>query len=172
MPDVVGCELAAPFYYLNHLQQGYTRGREVVISLLQVLPLSPLPYPPHKLCPPVYTIAGPPRASLAMLFSPLVLFWSTFGALSFAQSSTITNPSVPSNSSVVYQAIYQPHSNSTPLFHNLTGQNANPLITALLASNGSLERRALMNDQPAGVCAPGSPCTNGACCSNTGLDSR
>lgn len=144
----------------------------VVISSLQVLPLFPLPYPPPELCPPVCTVAGPLIASLAMLFSHLMLFWSTFGALSLAQRSNMINSSVPLNSSVVYQAIYQPHLNSTPVFHNLTEKNANPLITALLASNGSLESRALTTDQPAGVCAPGSPCTNGACCSNTGLDSR
>jgi chitinase len=64
--------------------------------------------------------------------------------------------------STTYTALYQPHSNSTPIFRN------SGILQALASSNGSLCRRAT-SSLPVGACAPGTPCTNGACCSNTGV---
>ena len=80
-------------------------------------------------------------------------FLSTLLVNSFAEDAA---------NSPIYEALYQPHSNKTPVFQNST------VLQALSLSNGSLIRRATTG-LPTGVCAPGSPCTNGACCSNTGV---
>ena len=79
--------------------------------------------------------------------------------------------SIYKNGSELYKPLYPVHSNSTPRFHNVSGVTANPLIKALLGSsnNSSLAKRQSSNDLPVGTCAPGTPCVNGACCSNTGI---
>src|SRR5437764_9832059 len=95
-----------------------------------------------------------------MLSFTLFLVLSTIVTLCSSRNNTNTT---------AYEALYQLHSNSTPIFNNVTGKSTNPLVIALLqTANNSLEQRST-SDQPAGVCAPGSPCTNGACCSNTGV---
>lgn len=63
----------------------------------------------------------------------------------------------------VYKPLFNPHSNSTPRFLNLTHQNVNPL--SKFAS--TLGKRAATGGE--GTCAPGTPCSNGACCSNSGF---
>lgn len=78
------------------------------------------------------------------------------------------------------------HSNSTPIYLNLTGQTANPLIKALGAGHGLAKRQSTA--LPTGtwlvlehnhvildyiaddlIRAPGTPCANGACCGMNGL---
>lgn len=63
----------------------------------------------------------------------------------------------------LYKPLFQPHSNSTPVFKNLA------LIQELSSGNKSILGRRDATDLPTGTCAPGTPCTNGACCSNTGV---
>lgn len=97
-------------------------------------------------------------------------FLNTLGFfLATVPSIYCLNQSTPSqllgNGSALYRPLYVLHSNSTPKFHNVSGVTVNPLIKALLGSSnntGSLQRR----DLPIGTCAPGTPCVNGACCSN------
>jgi phage-related tail fiber protein len=71
------------------------------------------------------------------------------------------------NNSAVYKSLYSLHSNSTPVFHNVSGQSANPLVRVLYGSNK--DTRSLVKkdnwELPVGTCAPGIPCVNGACCS-------
>lgn len=73
------------------------------------------------------------------------------------------------NGSNIYPAKFGVHSASTPRFENVTEVSANPMIKALQhqtpANNTGLQRRAAL-DLPTGTCAPGTPCSNGACCSN------
>lgn len=73
------------------------------------------------------------------------------------------------NGSQIYSARFGVHSASTPRFENVTGVSGNPMIKALQnqtpANNTGLQRRAA-GDLPIGTCAPGTPCSNGACCSN------
>ncbi|KUJ13269.1 glycoside hydrolase [Mollisia scopiformis] len=83
----------------------------------------------------------------------------------FAFNQTSPSIQVHNNDSALYKPLYTLHSSSTPEFHNVSGVTVNPLIKALLGpsnSTGSLQRR----DLPTGTCAPGTPCVNGACCSN------
>lgn len=71
------------------------------------------------------------------------------------------------NGSSIYQARFALHNHSTPLFQNVTGVSANPMVRALQSHNSSensLQKRA-DNGLPTGTCAPGTPCSNGACCS-------
>ncbi|KAJ5779984.1 glycoside hydrolase, partial [Penicillium paradoxum] len=75
------------------------------------------------------------------------------------------------NGSSIYEARVAIHDPSTPLYENLTGISANPMVKALQSVNFSssgLQRRA-DNELPTGTCAPGTPCANGACCSKTGV---
>lgn len=71
----------------------------------------------------------------------------------------------PQNASAFYPELYAVHSDSTPVFQNVTGKTANPLIRVLQGAgvNQVLEKRD--NGLPIGTCAPGTPCSNGACCS-------
>jgi hypothetical protein len=73
------------------------------------------------------------------------------------------------NGSSIYAPRFGVHRASTPRFDNVTGVSANPMIRALQhqqpANNTGLQRRA-DNGLPTGTCAPGTPCSNGACCSN------
>lgn len=72
-------------------------------------------------------------------------------------------PPVQNNQTLLKPLFTRP-SNSTPRFLNLTGQSANPLVEAAPL----LGMRAAAADGD-GTCAPGSPCTNGACCSSSGF---
>ncbi|KAF9889730.1 hypothetical protein FE257_007036 [Aspergillus nanangensis] len=78
----------------------------------------------------------------------------------------------------VFPALYKAHSDKTPRFLGLTrGSSSNSIrpaqllkagnVTALASSDTLAQGRAAAA-QEEGVCAPGSPCTNGACCANTG----
>lgn len=72
-------------------------------------------------------------------------------------------PPIKNNQTLLKPLFIRP-SNSTPRFLNLTHQSANPLVKAAPL----LETRAAAADGD-GTCAPGSPCTNGACCSSSGF---
>jgi len=76
----------------------------------------------------------------------------------------------PKNTTHYYRPLYEPHYNSTPQFQNVTGKTVNPLIIALQGGeplNSTVSARHLVKrDLPVGTCAPGTPCVNGACCSN------
>ncbi|KAJ5424840.1 glycoside hydrolase [Penicillium cf. griseofulvum] len=74
------------------------------------------------------------------------------------------------NGSTIYRPKYEVHSHSTPRYENITGVTSNPMIRALQSTNSShgLHKRA-DNGLPIGTCAPGTPCSNGACCSKTGV---
>lgn len=69
------------------------------------------------------------------------------------------------NSSSIYRSLFTPHSNSTPVFQNITGLTVNPLVKALQPVHGQRLIRRQSNGLPEGTCAPGTPCYNGACCS-------
>ncbi|RAK98436.1 glycoside hydrolase [Aspergillus ibericus CBS 121593] len=101
----------------------------------------------------------------------MILWLTTFvtfaTAFTAAQAVSSTNTSLGST----YRPLFALHSNSTPIFQNVTGQSVNPLVKALQpiegpSSHTTLQRR---EDLPTGTCAPGTPCVNGACCSNTGI---
>ncbi|PYI16224.1 glycoside hydrolase [Aspergillus violaceofuscus CBS 115571] len=95
-----------------------------------------------------------------------MLLWLTTIATAF----TAAHAAGTNNTS--YRALFAIHSNSTPIFENITGQSVNPLVKALQPVGGlsksstSLQRR---EDLPTGTCAPGTPCVNSACCSKTGI---
>lgn len=87
---------------------------------------------------------------------------------------TLSSPS-EKNTTHYYKPLYEPHYNSTPKFQNVTGKSVNPVIVALQGANSPVapqpvtsSRRSslLKRDLPTGTCAPGTPCVNGACCSN------
>ncbi|KAH8665151.1 hypothetical protein BGZ60DRAFT_470789 [Tricladium varicosporioides] len=67
----------------------------------------------------------------------------------------------------IYIPLFEAHSNSTPIFENSALLEK---ISKPLPPGGVVERRGLtvtvLDD---GVCAPGQPCVNGACCSKTGV---
>ncbi|KAJ5421601.1 glycoside hydrolase [Penicillium cf. griseofulvum] len=75
------------------------------------------------------------------------------------------------NGSTIYRPKYEVHSHSTPRYENITGVTSNPMIRALQSTNSShgLHKRA-DNGLPIGTCAPGTPCSNGACCSKVFVD--
>ncbi|KAI0600742.1 glycoside hydrolase family 18 protein [Biscogniauxia sp. FL1348] len=64
----------------------------------------------------------------------------------------------------VYKPLFTPPSKTTPRFLNSTHQTVNPLFK--VASD--LTKRAAATDGD-GTCAPGTPCSNGACCSKSGF---
>lgn len=72
------------------------------------------------------------------------------------------------NGSSIYQARFAAHNPSTPRFENVTGASANLMVRALQPVNpvdlAGLQKRA-DNGLPIGTCAPGTPCSNEACCS-------
>jgi chitinase len=124
--------------------------------------------------------------------------WLLSSTQTWAQTnvSNHTLPNIPSNGSALYVPLFEKHSNSTPKFINSTGQTANPLIKALQAKGQGSHKRSILDTNhahagshhgthrryhvhhleqraggalPEGTCAPGTPCVNGACCSNKGL---
>ena len=89
------------------------------------------------------------------------------GLLLVSQLTTGATSQVQNGSSI-YKARFEVHEESTPRYQNVTGRTANPMVRALLpvnSSDSSLHKRA-DNGLPTGTCAPGTPCSNGACCSN------
>ncbi|KAL4770196.1 hypothetical protein BDW60DRAFT_224434 [Aspergillus nidulans var. acristatus] len=86
-------------------------------------------------------------------------------------AATAVRGSTSHNTSAVYKSLYTRHSNSTPVFQNVSGQEANPLVRALQSPNNSNGAHPLLkrDELPVGTCAPGTPCVNGACCSNKGI---
>ncbi|KAE8326142.1 hypothetical protein BDV39DRAFT_193873 [Aspergillus sergii] len=81
----------------------------------------------------------------------------------------LTVAAEPQNASALYPELYAVHSDSTPIFQNITKKTANPLVRVLQGTEIErvLEKRD--NGLPIGTCAPGTPCSNGACCSKTGV---
>ncbi|KAK1699992.1 hypothetical protein BDP55DRAFT_213442 [Colletotrichum godetiae] len=80
-------------------------------------------------------------------------------------------PQLPRNSSSVLEPLFQPHSNNTPVFKNeaiIKHLTENPGARLDHLDLASLKKRQ-DNGLPVGTCAPGIPCSNGACCSDTGV---
>ena len=79
---------------------------------------------------------------------------------------------LPKNTTRYYRPLYEPHYNSTPIYLNVTGKTVNPLVLAhqdakpLPIQPTTPKSPFSKRDLPTGTCAPGIPCTNGACCSN------
>ncbi|KAL9473623.1 hypothetical protein ACSS6W_008003 [Trichoderma asperelloides] len=82
----------------------------------------------------------------------------------------------------LYKPLYQKYSKSTPKFQNVSGADVNPLILALKGHSAGHKsqggghhphfldkRQSGGNGLGTGLCAPGSPCVNGACCGKTGI---
>jgi len=90
-------------------------------------------------------------------------------------SSTLSFTNATSGNVTLFQPLFPAHSNSTPRFQNVSGVTANPLIQVLnnlQPSNHTLgKRQSASNGLPTGTCAPGTPCSNGACCSNVRVQS-
>lgn len=93
--------------------------------------------------------------------------WALVGC-GFSQKHNTTGPQLPRNSSSVLTPLYQPYSNSTPVFEN-AALLLTPAFSEKLGAPANLLKRQSDGDLPVGTCAPGTPCTNGACCSNTGI---
>ena len=90
--------------------------------------------------------------------------YSSTAPFKLQNTSYTAVPQLPRNGSEPLKALYQPYSNKTPVFKN------DSLIQALSSpEDGALRKRATSDDLPEGACAPGIPCKNGACCSNTGV---
>lgn len=101
---------------------------------------------------------------------PLPMQWciSVLCFISFSfTSSTLASPSDSLNSTIIssssknvsiYPALFPAHLNSTPRFLRMDELNSHHSDRRLLAKRAS-------SSLPAGSCAPGQPCTNGACCS-------
>jgi hypothetical protein len=73
-----------------------------------------------------------------------------------------------STNATLYTPLFEQHSNSTPKYRNESHVNSNPLFVALAGkavhSSSPAKRQSGDNDLPVGMCAPGAPCVNGACC--------
>lgn len=78
----------------------------------------------------------------------------------------------------LYKPLYEKYSKSTPKFQNVSQTNVNPLFLARkgYADNhkgqGDIhhsKRQSGGNGLGTGLCAPGTPCVNGACCGKTGI---
>lgn len=80
-------------------------------------------------------------------------------------AATVVYGSTAYNNSAVYKALYAIHSSSTPVFQNVSGQSANPLVRVLQGSTKDARSLVKRDELPVGTCAPGIPCANGACCS-------
>lgn len=80
-------------------------------------------------------------------------------------AATAVYGSTAHNGSVVYKALYAAHSSSTPVFQNVSGQSANPLVRVLQESTKDARSLVKREELPIGTCEPGIPCVNGACCS-------
>lgn len=122
----------------------------------------------------------------------LLSFHHTNAALNGTNTTYLRHPN---NGTALYPPLFELHSNSTPRFINTTGRTANPLIKVLQDKNQNDRKRSLFGFSPSkrshhgsharfhhskrddgddwtlpeGTCAPGTPCVNGACCSNKGI---
>lgn len=89
---------------------------------------------------------------------------------SAAQSSQLQNATEPNRpkNATLYSPLFDKHSNSTPRYRNESQVNSNPLYIALAGKATNIEnlakRQSGDNGLPVGMCAPGAPCVNGACC--------
>ncbi|KAL5340440.1 hypothetical protein BJX70DRAFT_396691 [Aspergillus crustosus] len=84
-------------------------------------------------------------------------------------AATVVYGSAAHNNSAVYKALYAVHSSSTPVFQNVSGQSANPLVRVLQNPTKDVRSIIKRDELPIGTCAPGVPCVNGACCSKEGI---
>lgn len=78
-------------------------------------------------------------------------------------------PQLAKNSSVPLVPLYEPYSKDKPKFQNevlIQHLSANPGTRLDRLDLASLGKR---QELPVGTCAPGIPCSNGACCSDTGV---
>ena len=87
-------------------------------------------------------------------------------------------PHVNSGSKVANKTLYKPlyhkPSNSTPRFLNLTHKEVNPQRVAAAKKHDHRPRsvdlfKRQSGPSGTGTCAPGTPCSNGACCSKSGF---
>ena len=91
----------------------------------------------------------------------------TFAAV--AQAVASTNGTAAPKNATLFKAAYAKYNPLTPVYRNVSGVTVNPLIEVLNANNNdtSLSKRQNWdNGLPEGTCAPGTPCSNGACCSS------
>lgn len=80
-------------------------------------------------------------------------------------------PQLPKNSSSRLKALYEPYSKDTPKFQNdaLMRHLADYPGARLDQFDAASLSKRQDNGMPVGTCAPGKPCSNGACCSDTGV---
>lgn len=88
----------------------------------------------------------------------------TSSALTSSTTSTSAVAVSNLNGSAIYSPLFAQHSLDTPRFINVSQQTVNPLVRAALGLTKLSRRDA--SALPEGACAPGTPCVNGACCSN------
>ena len=74
----------------------------------------------------------------------------------------------------LYKPLFQKPSNSTPRFLNITHREVNPQRLAAAGTHNHKPRsvdlfKRQSGPSGTGTCAPGSPCSNGACCSSSGF---
>ncbi|KAI9035631.1 uncharacterized protein KD926_003171 [Aspergillus affinis] len=84
-------------------------------------------------------------------------------------AATAVSGSSAHNNSAIYKALYAAHSSSTPVFQNVSGQSVNPLVRVLQGLTKDVRSLVKRDELPVGICAPGTPCVNGACCSKKGI---
>jgi hypothetical protein len=76
---------------------------------------------------------------LTTALSGLYMLASTGNALT---SNTTSTDSLASNNVTIYKPLFQKYSPDTPVFINVTGETANPLVKALLTSHSTgLQKR-------------------------------
>lgn len=71
---------------------------------------------------------------------------------------------LPKNGSARLEPLFHPPSNSTPKYNKINELNIESLLTPRAIS--IVERQSAPTGD--GTCAPGRPCSNGACCSKSG----
>ena len=97
--------------------------------------------------------------------------------------SVATGLALPKNGSELYAPKFAAHDPKTPKFINSTQKNVNPLFSAAQGINGQSlppptpdrslgARQTASSVLPVGACAPGTPCVNGACCSEVSPSSN
>ncbi|KAJ6031855.1 class V chitinase [Penicillium herquei] len=82
------------------------------------------------------------------------------------------SPQLARNSSKTLPALFQPYSPKTPVFKNqklLQELSINQNSSSIKRPSGDRGLLSTRYTLPPGTCAPGTPCVNGACCSNTGV---
>jgi hypothetical protein len=78
-------------------------------------------------------------------------------------STTAHNVATSSRNASIYKPLFETYSPSKPVFLKMDELNHN--ASKHLSNSHSLSKRVAVT-LPPGSCAPGQPCTNGACCSN------